>query len=521
MMKKTLLRMNTNIICVTGFFLFFFNASAVSADSAPPLFDLPSQLTVDYLAINMPDNTPKMGLVGLHYDVNLLPVSNFYTGIGGYSAVQGKEGGFFALGIDNVYRLKLTDTWFASAGLFVGGGGARSALVGGGLMVLPYVGLAYQIDHKIIAVNYSYVKFPSGQISGSQVMASLTVPLEFSYFHTQEQYSLFDAAALDLPINKMADWSSWSFGPLAQVYKPRRGNVNLSGLPQQGRIGLVGFEAAHPVMNNLFVDARLLAAGKGNANGYMDALFGLLYRIPLSDSLYWDNDAMIGAGGGGQVDTGNGMLVAVDTGLGWSITPNFSLKGSVGYLDAIDGKFRAATLTVGANYSVDFLSARSSTSTLFSKQFTIKNWQVTESNALFIKPQRSHDSGNINFIETTVNQFILPDYFVRYRAGFAYQGTYTGGMALGMLGAGYQTQPLFNLADLRAQLSLSVGAIGGGGIAAQGGAVTEPEADLNYQFNESVGLTAGVGRVISFSGNLNSTVVNAGLTFSFGKGQSV
>lgn len=470
---------------------------------------IPSQTTIDFLNINMPNGQSSMGLMGLHYDLNLLPIPDFYTGFGTYGAVTGDNGGFFALGIDNDYRPQLYKSLYLDSGVFVGGGGARSAQVGGGLMILPHIGLGYKLWGQLFTLDYSYVTFPSGQISGSQVLLGVVFPSDFNFFTPGQ----------DAGSNSSIDWQADRFylSPIVQIYDPKSGNTSLSGSLQDSSLDLVGAEGGKYITDNTFVALRTTAVAKGNANGYMTLMGGIGYQMPITLKFYWVNDAFVGSGGGGNVDTGNGILLEADTGFGWQILPNIQPRLSLGYLIAPDGHFKTWVGTFGLNYDLGWLSAPANDTDI---NYTVpandvQHWRVEAYNQTYFNPQRTDSrSGNINLIGASLEQQLNPNWYLSYRTSFAYQGDSSGSLATGLIGAGYQLN--FN-SGLHPHVAFLAGAAGGGGLNVGGGFLVEPEVGLRYDFTPKFGVDVSGGEMISTSGSLHTTVLNAGVTYSFGK----
>ena len=61
-----------------------------------------------------------------------------------------------------------------------------------------------------------------------------------------------------------------------------------------------------------------------------------------------------------------------------------------------------------------------------------------------------------------------------------------------------------------------LGAAGGGGVASGGGAIVQPMVFVRQALSDTVGLKAGVGRVKSLKGSLDSTVLDLSVSVAFG-----
>lgn len=479
--------------------LFF--SCATQADNIQPeaLHSIPSQITLDYLYIQPTQHdVVDMGMLGIHYELNLLPIRDFYTGLGMYGAITGSTGGFFAFGLNNDYRPQLYRSLYLDSGFFVGGGGAHSSQVGGGLMLLPHLGLGYQIGAQRINLNYSYVTFPSGQISGNQVMVSLVLPGNFEFFSPTHNAGT----------NDTFDWQNdrLYLTPIFQLYEQQS--------PQHETFGLIGAEGGKFFTDRFYAALRATAIAHGNSgNGFMTVMGGVGYQLPLTQHLFFINDVFAGSGGGGQVDTGNGILLEADTGVAWQ-QGNFTPTLTAGYLTAPDGHFTSVVATAGVRYNLGWLSAPPHAH-YYAAENDIQHWRAAFFNQTYFNPQRQYsETGNINLLGGSLEQQLNSNWYLSYRTAFAYQGDHTGGLASGNIGAGYQ----FNTSPhIHPHAEMLLGAVGGGSVDVGGGLFVQPELGLRFQLTHDYGIDAAVGRMISTAGHFNVTVLNVGGTFSFGK----
>lgn len=485
-------------------------------DAAPMMQSMPSFLSADYLSVKMPNGAPDMGLFGIKYDVNALPVKDLYSGLGVYSAVGGNQGGVFILGVDNDYRPQIAGPLYLNAGVFLGGGGsAASQPFGGGLMVMPYAGLSLQFKPVAFNLSWSYVKFPDGQVASSQVLLGVSAPLDFNYFDANEvREPTLSYGDFNLPYG--AEENNWYLSPLVQVDHVKSSST--AGL--DSNLYLVGAEAGRYFTNQFYMAMRTMGVAHGNANGYMEVMVGPAYEVPLFGSQFaWDSDVMIGAGGGGSINTGNGLQGEIDTGLAWHLTPALTPKAMFGYLASPNGQFKTWVGTLGLNYNLDLLVAGDAGTALSSHYYEVREWRVLVQDQTLFNPSRTTGSGTLSFLNISLDQFINPSIYLSYRTSFPIAGNYPNGgnSVMGQVGVGGQ---LFPTSRLNPFATILIGAIGGGGINAGGGLMVEPEIGLHCSATPSLGLDASVGQMKSFQGDLNSTVVNAGLSLSFGEAQA-
>lgn len=121
------------IILIIGLFstsCFATTASYSQIDPNALLQRQPGFFRFSFDDVSMPNNTQNMGLMGFNYFADITPL--IYGGVGAYGAVTGSNGGLFTLGIEAGMHYEFLPHWWGDVGMFAGGGGGRSSLVGGG-----------------------------------------------------------------------------------------------------------------------------------------------------------------------------------------------------------------------------------------------------------------------------------------------------------------------------------------------------------------------------------------------------
>lgn len=468
--------------------------------------------------IKMPNQISPMGLLGFDYFGDITPT--IYAGFGGYGSVTGTQGGLFTVGIEGGVHREFIPRWWGDVGLFVGGGGGKASLTGGGLMLRPHAGIAYSFPWARVGVFYSYLDFPSGEIHSQQVGLNLDLPFEFSYLlpHDNLAGSVVDLDHIQLQLNKFIGFQHNDFAILAQAYQQGAGTKNTLGEIQDETMGLVGAEFDHYLTDKTFWWIKTSGEFRGAHNGYMDVLGGLGYHIPLgSSSVALVPQFGLGAGGGGLVETGGGFLVNPLLSVEWAASPAYSLRVSSGYLWAPKGEFNAVPITGELICHLDVATANVHPVKLDSlAHYTIQGWRFQIVNQTYFHPQRSVDktTSPIEQIGLQIDQIFTPWFFMSYQAAGAYSGYHAGGYATGMIGPGLQGQQLFNQ---RVQFftELLVGAGGGGGLALSGGSLIEPLIGVRVAITPLIGLQASIGELKALRDDLNTPILNVGLTMRF------
>ena len=470
--------------------------------------------------INMPAPIPKMGLLNLSYFADLSPI--LYAGFGGYGSVTGTQGGLFTLGFGAGAHYEILPHIWPDASIFIGGGGGKSSLTGGGLMIQPQAGLAYGLPWGKVGVYYSYLQFPNGEVNSQQFGLNLDLPVDITYLNPHDElagYTFLNLDSIKTPINQFLTFQKNDFALLIQAYQQKSMTLNTLNQIQDQTIDLVGAEFDHYFSDKVFWWLKTSGAFAGIPNGYMDVLSGLGYHAEICNGPFSIIPAIgIGAGGGGLVETGGGFLVNPLLGIEWSILPKYSARISSGYIWSPKGNFSVVPITAEVIYHLDLAHIQSEEATYHNNPttYSIEGWRFQILQQSYFTPQRSlsNITSAIQLIGVQIDQIMLPWLFFSYQATGAYIGDHAGGYATGMIGPGIQTRSFANN-TLQAFANVLIGAGGGGGLALSGGAIIEPQVGLRYAFTSNIGLQASVGELKALRDNLNTPVLNIGLTSRF------
>jgi hypothetical protein len=451
-------------------------------------------------------NNEDMGLLGLNY--LLEPNEYFYYGVGLYSAISGDRGGFFVGGFTAGAKYPIYKELYADVGAYVGGGGGASAGQGGGLMLKGYGGLLYRFNNYSLGLNYSHVNFPNGDINSDQVAVVADVKFDTIFVESSVQES---------------DYKHYSFAnnqdyivATYQRYFPKNTALKRSGRDLTQEIELVGVEYGANISEKLIMYFESAGAMKG-ATGYMEVLGGLGYQQELTRNTNIEAKLSLGAGGGGEVDTGGGSLTKASFGFNYKPTKSITTGIGAGYYHAFDGGFDATFAKASVGLNANFLSLGNSKNSIAYDSIASQKFNIRLSNQTYIYSDtlstNPNNKENVQLLGMKLDWFLSDEAYISGQAYGAYKGG-AGGYAVGMFGAGY-IQPLFY--DLSIVTELSLGAAGGGSINTGGGNIIQPMAGLMYDLTPTVSLEAMYGKVIALNGELDSNVVDVSFVYKFNK----
>ncbi|MBI5447157.1 MAG: hypothetical protein HY939_00320 [Gammaproteobacteria bacterium] len=491
-MKKHVL-----FICLLAFALPCFAETALTPVSTENYF-----FRADYFSVSMPNEQDSLGLVGLHLAKQFDP--GFYIGAGLYSSVAGQYSGFFALGGEAGWQHLFYQQVGFDTGLLVGTGGGQSiaSQVGGGSFVLPHAGLFYRFPYFDLGLNYSYIRFQSNQINSQQIQLALTFPFQL---YTHNTSAIFNEC---IPFS----WSRNYIAAIASIYNPQNSQFN-NGQALTNNTELLGLEFGHFFTEHLYNYFELTGAIHGNPNGYANIFAGLGWQHTFGNtSFFYSPRLALGSGGGGNYDTGGGLLVYPSLGLGWQFLPHWQIELLPGYLSSFNGHYHAITTELQIKHDFDLATPGQSLKQALCC-FDTQVWRLRFGNQLYFHPQHVNNlpDDNINLLALKIDRFLQPHWYISGQTAFAYSGNAAGYFS-GMLGGGYQTP---HYAQMSLFLEGLLGTAGGANLAIQDGALAQLGLGIHYQASTQLGLYTQLSDLVAFKGGLNTLTLDLGLSYNF------
>ncbi|MBL0311181.1 MAG: hypothetical protein IPP78_00420 [Holophagaceae bacterium] len=447
-----------------------------------------------------------MGMLGLQ--VNRRWDSGVYAGLGGWGSMTGERGGFITMGFDGGWRVPLTEHLGLDTGLWVGGGGAGRASVGGGLMLRGHSGLSWETQHGTYNLEWSRVRFPNGAIDSRQVALTAVFP-----FH-MPAWNAHAAEALALP--SLGHFREMSVLLTIQRYSPSQSVRALGGKPDRAPLDLGGLELRLSLGKHAFVVLDSAAAARGKADGYMDVFMGLGYSVDLKDSGGLRGVVKLAAGpaGGGNLDVGGGTAFKATVGLDAIIGKDGLLSVSGGYITAPSASFKARVVQIEAGRRFTF-GTTSGPRTSSDWAWSWTGWAFRPS---FLRMAKAQRRGNaeplpIEFVGLHFSHDLGAGFETVGQGNFATSGK-AGGFAQGLVGLAWRSPALFG-AGPRLRLQGLIGASGGGGVDTSGGLVTQPSAGLEQDLSAGWSLQVQTGRSRAPNGKLDTSFLEGGLAWRF------
>ena len=466
------------------------------AQSADPLLTAPAQIRVGIERTRLPGGE-HMGLVGTSYLIGVGRGLSIGPAI--YGAASGRRGGMFTLGAEAGWQGRIAGPLTLDAGLYAGGGGGGAAPVGGGLMLRPHVDLLWDFGPFLAGLSASRVRFPNGDIDSRQLGLVFSARTDFRYVPRERIGERSDLGGrTGLGVDR--------FHTVIGFYDPRPGARRVGGGALPARITQVGVRAERSLGDHSYIGVEGGGAGGGGVAGYAEFLGTAGAETTVwPDTFTLGTRVALGMGGGGDVDTGGGLLWKAGVYGTVRLARELGLSLEAGVARAPQGSFKATYAAASLNWILDDPSDLTAP-----PRNTRTDWMGGVER--YDAQRRDGTRLPLRAVVLKTSRFVTRHVYVTGQARSAYAGA--GGYTAGLVGAGVQL-PLGTHWHIGAEAL--VGAGGGGGVETSGGAVMQPNAYLGFDLTPSLALRAGAGRVRSFkSGGLDASMVELGVAFTFG-----
>ncbi|MDC2995436.1 hypothetical protein OAZ93_02505 [Prochlorococcus sp. AH-736-F09] len=271
-----------------------------------------------------------IGLVGVDYSYFL--DKNWFATFETAGAVVGGVGGYAELLGGIGYRLSLTknDRLALLPALTIGGAGGGAVETGGGFVARANLGLEYLLSPDLnIIIDGGYLTAPDGNFD--------TPYLGFNLAYAMETFAQ-DQKGAPLKETNLIQTNKWRFRPVYQWYFDAQRKDSSSRDMQ-----LLGGKLDWMVGDWWYLTGQGLSAYEGGAGGYSEGHWGIGVLGPSWKNWQIYCEMLIGAGGGGGVDSGSALLYKPSIGLEYNLNDDFSLQTGIGKVISKEGNLDANT----------------------------------------------------------------------------------------------------------------------------------------------------------------------------------
>ncbi len=452
------------------------------------------------------DESMGMARLGLHKNVG----QYLNGGVDFYAAVEGERGGFITLGLSGGIEYPLSSLWSIEAGLYLGAGGGRGGnqLVGGGLAVRENLGLRYHFSPVgSLSVGYSQVDFPkNGEINSGQFYLgynhSFGALLETTAYTEGRDVFLADIPGDYRFRRHQFAIKAWHIAVSGDV-------LTDAGLAQDD-FGLLGAQWRTFPGQQWFLSFDAAGAATGSSQGYMHLLAGVGYEVPVGRRFSVYGTFAVGGGGGGNVDTGGGLLLDAGAGIQYSVSPNMFIDLSASRLWAPTSSFESVTLGMQLGYQF----GPDETKTVSDEAVAIHPVRVRFVHQTYTEGGdnwRNRPEQHVGNLGAQLDYFVTPNWYLTGQGLGAYSGD-AGAYMVGLVGGGFRVE----LGEkIFTEIEGLVGAAGGGGLSNGSGLVYQANLGIGVHLTDSLELLGTVGQLNAANGDLDAHVFGLSLGYSF------
>ena len=440
----------------------------------------------------------RVGLVGASYLVDIGGLPGVSLGPAVYGAVTGDRGGLFTIGGEAAWRQRVFGPVGVELGVYVGGGGGGGVPQGSGLMLRPHADLVWDLGAVALGLSVSRVRFSSGLVDSTQIGLVLNASNDFRFVPAERLGDpLFSGGRAGLGFDRVQF--------VGGVYRTPAGRLLRDGDPLPRTISLLGIRAEQSWGRNAFWGVEANRAARGGVGGYAEILGTVGFETEIvRDSVTLGGRIALGAGGGGSVSTGGGLLAKAGVYSVVRVSGDLGIALEAGVARAPNGNFRAVQGSAALVWALDSPDGGGAAARPSRTDFSAGA-------IAHDAPRADGSTRSLRAITLKIDRFLTPGFYVSGEALGAAGGN-ASGYSGALVGAGWNQR--FG-PRLHAGAELLAGASGGGGVAS-GGVLLQPRVYAGVQVTPALALRVGAGRLKATSGPLASTFVDASLVFTYG-----
>ncbi|MDH5257468.1 MAG: hypothetical protein OEX07_05655, partial [Gammaproteobacteria bacterium] len=299
-------------------------------------------------------------------------------------------------------------------------------------------------------------------------------------------------------------------------YYPGNGVSGRNSKVHEDVLSTLGIRFSHKLNRLLWGEFETAGAMGGGIDGFAQVLGGFSLKHMLFSKVGLSTGWLLGAAGGGNVDTGGGMITRVYTGVEYFLFRRWSTYLQFGYTTTPDGGFYAKTMNLNIVYNFsDFSYKTHLISQKESGRIKWRNLRIrpgVQKYTFYDKPSRKfpHQKDlDVDLTNLKLDAFFNTRWYFTGQALGAFRGK-AGGYAVGLIGPGVQINRYIGF-------ELPIGVAGGGGIAVGSGKIVQPMLNFELPHSRSWASELSAGYIKAMDDSLSAFVFNIGLVYRFSR----
>lgn len=287
-----------------------------------------------------PNRGKAIGLIGFEYRFDL--AKQLYGYLEASEAATGDAAGYAEILGGLIYYIPVTSNFGFNTKVGLGSGGGGGIDAEGGFLYKVGAG-AYYIPTKDLNIHaeVGYVDAPQGNFSALSKKISFAYRVPFlSVGKGVKRIVNFENRTSQL----------WRFRASAQRYLASN---TIRKDKTHGAADLLSFKFDRFINDNFYLTGQGFGASKGDIAGYGGGFLGFGYNTdPFLGNLSAYGELLIGTGGAGGVDSGEGLLAQPMLGLSYKISKNLDFQVGIGKTQALtSGRLDETIVDAGFVYN--------------------------------------------------------------------------------------------------------------------------------------------------------------------------
>jgi hypothetical protein len=122
----------------------------------------------------------------------------------------------------------------------------------------------------------------------------------------------------------------------------------------------ISLQLNYKLNKNIYLAGQTSFANFGNAGAYAEGIVG----VGLQSNYFMNNkiniflQGLAGGAGGGNIDTGEGLILKPSLGFNYKLNKKIALRTSAGFIKAIGGALSSPSINIGISYRLSFLTSK-------------------------------------------------------------------------------------------------------------------------------------------------------------------
>jgi len=122
----------------------------------------------------------------------------------------------------------------------------------------------------------------------------------------------------------------------------------------------ISLQLNYHLNKNVYIAGQTSFANFGNAGAYAEGIvgMGLQTNYFIKDKVNFFVQGLIGGAGGGDISTGEGLIIKPSAGMNYKMNSRFAFRGALGYVKSRGGNLSSPFLNFGISYRLSFLKSK-------------------------------------------------------------------------------------------------------------------------------------------------------------------